>query len=826
MTCVIVYLMPIKIWVQLSVILFSILYLLLSTFSARADEDHPQPIIPPSTQSPLNIPQAKELTWHRVNLPPMGEVTDIAIDQDDPNWIFLVGDAGGVVVSSDGGKTFRKGQVPKEFDFLLHGKFITISPQNSNYIVADADQGGKVSGASYTTNRGKNWKLLELGEVRGPGDVYDAAFHPTSPNIVYVLKGPDIFLSDLKTEKVTKLFTSPSGTFRTVNVSPDNPNIILLGGQTGGGFGGLPLGRSDSPGFGSAGTILYKSTDGGKNWQQVKTDIGSVSEFAFDKNRPGIIFAATTKGVFKSTNSGDNWTKIEHNFSSRGAESIVASADGSLVVVGTRTGAWVSYDLGETWQATNHAKSKREQFVDSVAIDSQNKIYLGTTNGLFRSTDSGKTFAKLEGLYNYDILLLTIDPYDPDIIFTGTRCARGIHKSLDGGKTWRWSGGNDFTQEFLTGLLNHYQMDIDVASSNPNIVWTTTAEGVYKSEDGGFTWKVIDNDLTRIPMAGFAHLPWWHLHGMGIHPKDPNIVIVGNGTGGLAEKPGPKETFLLKTADGGKNWQKIVLSKEILSSIQDVVFNPSDPNIIYVPTHTEDWDRRTPQKAQGLFKSTDGGKTFSKTKGVGMHGEEISAFAISQKTPNKIFAMGHREEHRGSSQEAAAIHVSSDGGENWSLITLPVNEGQVARHNGLVIDPTDDNHIFVATSNGVLESKDGGKSWQLEGLGIDFSGIARYLNLDRYGSTLYLVLEGKEGPAIYHAKIRDVQAQTPPVKRIEKSEDEQFTQSFGNIFTKVQSVGIPKIFIFAFAAIGIFVLGAVIFLVYSLVKRIFHRSTI
>ncbi len=93
--------MPIKNLLSSLVILLFILSLSFSPLITRADEEHPQ--APDSLirapDDPFNVPQGSGLTWQPISLPPMGEVTDISIDPHDPDWIWLVGDAGGVVVS-------------------------------------------------------------------------------------------------------------------------------------------------------------------------------------------------------------------------------------------------------------------------------------------------------------------------------------------------------------------------------------------------------------------------------------------------------------------------------------------------------------------------------------------------------------------------------------------------------------------------------------------------------------------------------------------------------------------------------------------------------
>ena len=161
--------------------------------------------------------------------------------------------------------------------------------------------------------------------------------------------------------------------------------------------------------------------------------------------------------------------------------------------------------------------------------------------------------------------------------------------------------------------------DVQVAQSDPNIVWVGTGEsnprnsvswgdGVYKSTDGGKTWKNMG--LKKTFQTG----------AMAIHPKNPDIVYVGS----LGRLWGPnEERGLFKTSNGGKTWKKILYVDD-KTGVVDVQMNPKNPEELLIATYErqrDGFDGNDPMKKYGagsaIYKTTDGGKSFKKvSKGL------------------------------------------------------------------------------------------------------------------------------------------------------------------------------------------------------------------
>ncbi|MHC4177643.1 MAG: WD40/YVTN/BNR-like repeat-containing protein, partial [Planctomycetota bacterium] len=198
---------------------------------------------------------------------------------------------------------------------------------------------------------------------------------------------------------------------------------------------------------------------------------------------------------------------------------------------------------------------------------------------------------------------------DPSIWWAAT-ASGGLLKTTDNGVTFE----HQFDRQATVSIG-----DVQVARSDPSIVWVGTGEanprnsvswgdGVYKSTDGGKTWKNMG--LKKIFQTGR----------IAIHPKDPNTVYVG----ALGRLWGPnEERGLFKTTDGGKTWEKILYVDD-KTGVVDVQMHPKNPDTLIVATYErqrDGFDSNDPAKKFGsgsaLYKTANGGRTFKKlTKGL------------------------------------------------------------------------------------------------------------------------------------------------------------------------------------------------------------------
>jgi len=247
---------------------------------------------------------------------------------------------------------------------------------------------------------------------------------------------------------------------------------------------------------------------------------------------------------------------------------------------------------------------------------------------------------------------------------------------------------------------------VAVARPDPNVIYVGTGEspirGVTTSHGDG-VWKSTDagNSWTHLGLKDAGQIAR-----IQVHPSNPDIAYVGV----QGQIWGPSEQRgVFRTTDGGKTWEQ-VLKVGPRTGTSDLRMDPTNPRILYAGM----WNHgRTPWFIHsggtdgGIFKTTDGGDSWNKLEGglpemIGKIGVDVSA-----SNPQRVYAIIEAEPGQG------GLWRSDDGGENWELIN-----GHRALHTRawyyihIAADPSDDNTVWVL-STGLYKSIDGGKEWEL-----------------------------------------------------------------------------------------------------------------
>ncbi|MFT7198012.1 MAG: photosystem II stability/assembly factor-like uncharacterized protein [Marinoscillum sp.] len=245
---------------------------------------------------------------------------------------------------------------------------------------------------------------------------------------------------------------------------------------------------------------------------------------------------------------------------------------------------------------------------------------------------------------------------------------------------------------------------IDVVNDRPEVIYVGTASGgLWKSENGGISWAATFDSKTTGSVGAVA-----------IQQSNPSVLWVGTGEGN------PRNSLnggdgIYKSLDAGRTWTKMGLEKT--RNIHRIIIDPSNPNTVYVAAIGSPWGIH-PER--GVFKTTDGGKTWKKILYVNDK-TGAAEMVIDPQNPNKL-VVAMWEHYRQpyfftSGGEGSGLYITYDGGENWSKKTkedgLP--EGNLGRI-GLAIAPSDPNIIYAlieAKKNGLYKSTDGGFKWAL-----------------------------------------------------------------------------------------------------------------
>ncbi|WP_128545796.1 VPS10 domain-containing protein [Larkinella soli] len=281
----------------------------------------------------------------------------------------------------------------------------------------------------------------------------------------------------------------------------------------------------------------------------------------------------------------------------------------------------------------------------------------------------------------------------PDVIVAGT-ASGGVWKSENGGTSWKPLFDDQATLNIGA---------VAVQPNNPAVLWVATGEahpdritgsgnGLYKSLDGGRTWKRIGLERS------------FHISRILIDPGQPNTVYAGVLGSPFFDHP---ERGLYRTTDGGRSWEQLLFTNQ-QSGVADVVMDPTNPQKLLATL----WQHhRTPRALQsggpgsGLFITYDGGRTWSrKGRADGLpEGSGPMRLAISRSRPGRVFA-----------QAESTLYRSEDGGETWISVnnTLNINDKPLTGIRQIEVDPGNENRLYLLADLPAV-SEDGGKTFQL-----------------------------------------------------------------------------------------------------------------
>ncbi len=314
-------------------------------------------------------------------------------------------------------------------------------------------------------------------------------------------------------------------------------------------------------------------------------------------------------------------------------------------------------------------------------------------------------------------------------IYVATRNA-GLYKSSNNGTTW-------------TSVFNHPDVHslgaVAVAPSNANVIYLGTGDsyyarssysgnGVHKSSDGGKTWTHCGLPESQ------------HIGKILIHPKDPNTVYVA--AMGHLFGPNP-ERGVFKSIDGGKSWQKSLFISDN-TGIVDMAMDISNPNVIYAAAYEKyryPWTLITGGKETGIYKTTDGGKSWKKLS-QGLPAGDLGRIGLDvcRNKPNVVYAVIENINLRdpfpaeikadsvaGLSPQkreiGGEVYRSDDAGATWRKTNrMEDNVGGKAAYsfNTLRVDPQDPQKVYVTGLN-LQHSYDGGKTWK----GIEWTDTSK-----------------------------------------------------------------------------------------------------
>ena len=316
-------------------------------------------------------------------------------------------------------------------------------------------------------------------------------------------------------------------------------------------------------------------------------------------------------------------------------------------------GVWKSLNAGRTWDPIFDGNSSASIGAIGVAPSNANIVYVGTGeadmrdsigfgDGMYKSTDAGKTWTRAGLETTRQIGRVIVDPRDPNVVYVaalghvyGPHQDRGVYKSTNGGATWQKilykgdaAGGIDLA--FEPGNPNTIYAALWAVRRPPWFIYAPAnlpGSGLFKSTDGGAHWNQLTNGL---PVEGLGRM------GIAISAAAPRRVYV------VADA---KEGGLFRSDDGGATFTKVSADQRVWGRgwyFEKIAVDPKNPDVVYIPN-------------TGVYKSTDGGKTWGAPIKASPGGDDYHQLWISPEDPARMIV--------GSDQGAI---VSVDGARTWS----------------------------------------------------------------------------------------------------------------------------------------------------------------
>ncbi len=522
---------------------------------------------------------------------------------------------------------------------------------------------------------------------------------------------------------------------------------------------------------------IYRSTDNGDRWWDVSIDGINMRMVTSLTSNNKSLFAVKQGLLYESTDKGDSWTKLDSTIRSIPMKTIMVT-DTMLFAGSVNQGVYRSLDMGKSWSPVNTG-------LGNLSIQSLmtigDKIYAGTSQGLFSSTNNGNDWISAGGsLIGKDITYLT---GKGTTIFAGTQNS-GLYRSIDNGNTWillsslpqelitslgfnkkyvlagtsdnlymssnngdTWSKANPSSSNGHTSSI--YMNDSIIVSSNKGVVFLSAGDSIlWKSAKD--TIGLVYPFVTRILVSGNGNL-FAGTYGDGLLKSTDNgekwfTVNIGNGIDSIWSLEKMGETLfagpvnvgssIMRSTDGGEHWESVnkgLSTKSVytLKVVGTTLFTSIDSIGIYRSTDKGDTWQLLDSVFRGAYVyefATLGSQLYATTFFKGIYRSTDSGDTWKQVISSIDAELANTICVHGTTIFAGlfskGILRSTDNGVTWSLLTGVETSGYCF---GEYKD-----RIFYGCSNGVFQSSDNGDTWIF--LGIDNGAVCGFaVN----GSTLF-----------------------------------------------------------------------------------------
>ena len=650
-----------------------------------------------------------------------GRIADIAINPNNENeWYVAVG-SGGVWKTVNSGTTWNP--IADDQPFYSTG-CITIDPHNSSKIWLGTGEnvGGRHVGIGHgiyvSENGGKNWKSMGL---KNSEHISKIIVSPQDPNTVFVAsQGPlwspggerGLYRTDNGGKTWKNVLSVNKWTGVTdIAIDHNNPNILYAATwqrhrNVASYMGGGP------------GTSIYKSTDHGISWTEIKnglpgSNLGKIG-LAISPFDSTILYAAVETdrrngAVYKTTNSGGSWKKMSDTVSGATGphyyQELVASPHVFDKIYLMDTKVQVSENGGKDFYIMNESDKHVDNHSLTFKMSDPNYLLIGTDGGVYESFDDTKSWKFVANLPLTQFYKLAVDDAYPFYnIFGGTQ-----DNNTQGGpsRTFKSSGITNSDWFVLLGGDGHQPA---TEPGNPDIVYAQSQQGNIHRIDrtnGEATFIKPQNDLNE----DYERFNWDAPILVSSH--DPKTIFFGSQRVWVSNNRGDdwraisedltlnQERFSLPIMGKVQSWDNPwdVYAMSTYNTITSLSQSPVDENIIYAGTD------------DGIIQYTQNyGETWTKVNVEKLPGVPKGSFVNDIKADlfdaNTVYVL--LDNHKFGDYKPY-VYKSTDGGKSWKNIGDGVPDGFICWR--LVQDHVDKNLMFLGTEYGIYVSVNGGNKW-------------------------------------------------------------------------------------------------------------------